>query len=261
MIYLFSFIIGSFVGSFLNCLIYRIEVGDSFVKGRSYCPNCKKNIEPKDLIPIVSFFILKGRCRNCSEKISFRYPLIEVITGIVFVFIIYSQRDYLLTFNGLIEAIFLLIIFSLMIVITVYDFKHFIIPDGATISIIGATLAWHLFLVLNKTVFLSNILPFIFSGLAVSGFFLLIFIISKGNWIGFGDVKLAIFIGLFLGFPNVLVGLFLSFTLGAILGIGLILVRKKKLGSEIPFAPFLILGTSLAFFWGENILNWYLNLI
>ncbi len=244
------------MGSFLNCLIYRLEVKEGFVKGRSYCPHCKETIKAIDLIPIFSFLFLKGRCRYCNKRISIQYPLVETATGIIFTIIAFFQLN-----EGVLEISYLFLIFSLMIIIFVYDLKHYLIPDEVIFTAIGAALIWHGTLFLSGTISLPELISFLLSGIGAAGFFLMIFTASKGTWMGFGDIKLALFLGLFLGYPGILVALFSSFILGAIIGSVVVLLKKKKMRSEIPFAPFLVLGTILAFFWGGSMLEWYLNIL
>ncbi len=262
--YFLIFILGLAVGSFLNCVIYRLEKKESFLKGRSYCPNCKHKLSWKDLIPIFSFFELQGKCRYCKQKISWQYPLVEFATGILFVLALnYELRimNYDLSNSGFIlNSLFLLLNSCFLIVIFVYDLKYYIIPDEVIYPAIVITFLYNIlysYFILHTSYFILNTL---YSVLGASLFFLSIFLFSKGKWLGFGDVKLALFMGLFLGFPNILVTLFLAFFIGAIIGIGLILAKKKGLKSEVPFGPFLVTGTFIALFWGNQIINWYLNL-
>ena len=244
--YLFVFLFGLAAGSFLNCLIYRLEKNESFLKGRSYCPHCHHTLTWKDLIPILSFLILRGKCRYCHQKISWQYPIVEIATGILFVSIF--------NFRSLLTTIYLLLTTCFLIVIFVYDLRHYIIPDKVIYPAIGMVFLYRLFEIENfllLNVILSALLAFIF--------FLAIFLLSRGRWLGFGDVKLAAFMGLFLGFPNILVALFFAYLIGAIIGIGLVFARKKTLKSEVPFGPFLVIGTFIALFWGEKIIDCYLK--
>jgi prepilin signal peptidase PulO-like enzyme (type II secretory pathway) len=146
-------------------------------------------------------------------------------------------------------------------VIFVYDLKHYIIPDKVLFPALGVALLYRFLEIwpLGFENFNSFINPLL-SGLVPLFFFLAIYFVSRGKWLGFGDVKLVFLLGFFLGFPNILVSLFLSFFFGAIIGIGLILAKRKNLKSEVPFGPFLIAGAFLALFWGEKLANWYLNL-
>jgi len=241
------FIFGLAVGSFLNCLIYRLETDKSFILGRSFCPRCHHKLEVLDLIPIFSFLFLKGKCRYCHKKISFQYPLVEMFTGALFVLCFLFQAPY-----------YLFIIVPFLIVIFVYDLKHYIIPDKIIYPAIGIALILNFqFLISNQySIFNSSIL----SALGAAGFFLLIVLVSSGKWMGIGDIKLGFLMGLVLGFPNILLALFLAFMMGAIIGVGLVGFKKKNMKSEVPFGPFLVLGTLISLFWGQEIINWYLSL-
>lgn len=256
---LFVFFFGLAIGSFLNCVIYRLHLKElsSFMRGRSFCPHCKHFLSWKDLIPVLSFFILRGKCRYCGKKISWQYPLVEIATALLFI----------LTYNFLPVPwtspwvhFYYWTVISFSVIIFVYDLKHYLIPDKIiypAILIVSAFRIWDLFQISNFEFRIFN--PFI-SALAAAGFFLFIVLISRGRWMGVGDIKLAFFMGLFLGFPDILIALFLAFLIGAIIGIGLILAKKKTLKSEVPFGPFLVTGTFISLFWGEKIIQWYLNL-
>jgi prepilin signal peptidase PulO-like enzyme (type II secretory pathway) len=257
---IYFFVLGLFAGSALNCIIYRLKTGENFWWGRSFCPKCRHVLKWYDLVPVFSFLALKGKCRYCRGKISWQYPLVEISTALIFLLIFnfefqISNQFSIFNFQNIFNAIYLAIISSFLIIIFVYDLKHYIIPDKILFPAIGIVFLYNL--ILNSKFLILNSL---FSAFGAMAFFLLIFLISKGKWMGFGDVKLAFFMGLFLGYPNVLVALFLAFFFGAIIGIGLILAKKKDFKSEVPFGPFLIIGTFLALFWGDKLINWYLNL-
>lgn len=268
--YFCIFIFGLIVGSFLNCVIFRLEKEESFVRGRSHCQNCKHHLSWLDLVPVLSYIFLMGRCRYCNKKISKQYPIIEILTGIIFIVLFSSQYpvffgDFMVlsvNYLSFLNVLILLAISSFLTVIFVFDLRHSLIPDNIVyllillagvyqilnINIIGAGGAVELF---NP----------VFSGLVPAGFFLSLIIISRGKWMGMGDVKLALFMGLFLGSPNIFVALFFAFMIGAIIGTGTIIAKVKTMKSEIPFGPFLITGTIIAFFFGSQIINWYLGLI
>lgn len=250
------------VGSFLNCLIYRLETNQNFLGGRSFCPLCQHQLGFWDLIPVFSFLFLKGRCRYCHQKISFQYPLVELVTAIIFLLISLTANNIFTMMNLFLLSCFLLIIF-------LYDFKHYIIPDKIIYPAIVIALLYQVGSI-GDSGFISNsgfpipgfkiLINPLLSAFLAGGFFLTLVFFSRGKWMGIGDVKLAFLMGLFLGFPNLLVALFLAFLIGAIIGIGLIITGKKTLKSEVPFGPFLISGTFLALFWGEKIFAWYLDL-
>ncbi len=250
----FIFALGLCIGSFLNVVILRLEKSES-LGGRSHCPHCQHSLAWHDLIPVFSFIFLDGKCRYCHAKISIQYPVVELSTALMFLLIFnFQQFGPELTAEGfpIFNTIFLFYIASSLIVIFVYDLRHYLIPDVILFPAIGIILAYRF--IDNWKLILDNYGP---AALLASGFFLAIFLISRGRWLGFGDVKLAILMGLLLGWPNILVALLLSFWLGAIIGLAVIFLQKKGLKSELPFAPFLIAGTFMALFWGAPIVAWY----
>ena len=276
LIYFFIFAFGLIIGSFLNCAIYRLKTEESIVSSRSHCVKCGHKLGWKDLIPVFSFLFLKGKCRYCSKKISWQYPTVEIATGLLFLLMaIYDLRFTIYDFSSFFELTFHLIIVSLLIIIFVYDLKHYLIPDKIIYLAITITFFWRIFqlvvfflncggstsTVSSASVTISQAIlnPFV-SALSASAFFAAIVLVSKEQWMGWGDVFIAFFMGLFLGFPNILIALFLAFTFGALVGIVLIAFGKKKMKSQVPFGPFLILATFASLFWGEAIIAWYLGL-
>ncbi len=262
--YIFIFFLGLIVGSFLNCLIYRVEEKKNFWKGRSFCPCCGHVLRWQDLMPVLSFVYLRGRCRYCQEKISLQYPLVELFTGAIFTLVFYfqffsvAQGGLVFSLKNVISSLFLWFIFSSLVVVFVYDLKHFIIPDKIIYPAILAALGYNVYLFLIDRYFIHLFLNNIYSAFAASFFFLIIILISKGKGMGLGDAKMGFLMGLLLGPVNVVVALFSSFIIGAIIGIGLIVLKKKKMKSEVPFGPFLVTGTTIAMFWGQELANWYL---
>ena len=264
--YFFVFVFGLCVGSFLNCVIYRTELqagmpagpsrkAVSFLRGKSFCPRCKHTLKWIDLIPVLSFLFLKGKCRYCKKKISIQYPLVEISTGIIFILIFnFSAQGGPASGWQFLNLVFWFYVASVLIIIFVYDLKHYIIPDKVLFPAIIIAFLYRLF---GNFYLITN---FLIAVVIASGFFLIIFLVSKGKWMGFGDVKLAILMGLLLGISSVLAALFVAFFFGAIISIILIILNKKKLKSEIPFGPFLIIGTFLAMFWGQQLVLWYLNM-
>ncbi len=250
------FIFGLIIGSFLNCVIWRLYKEESFVSGSSYCPHCHHRLGFWDLFPVLSYIFLMGKCRYCKQKISIQYPLIELITAILFslVFIHLGSTISL-------ELLFWLIIMAFLIVIFVFDLKYFIIPDEVIYPAIFLSIIWLLYSFFIGSIDGHGVALTIASGLGASLFFFLIWFFSKGMAMGFGDVKLALLIGLLLGFPNAVVGIFLGFLFGAIIGSIAVLLKKKGMSSEVPFAPFLVAGLIVSFFFGSSIVNWYLSLM
>lgn len=234
----FPFLLGLCIGSFLNVVIYQLEGKRRNLFGRSQCPNCQKILQWYELIPVVSFVIQQGQCRKCQKKISKQYPLVELATGILFV-LFWPNILYLFF------AIILIIVF-------VYDFKHYLIPDKIIYPAIVVALICNVgarFIVplgFDKLGFdKSNPYNFLSAALIASGFFLILVLISKEKWLGWGDVKLVTLMGLILGWPNILLALLISFVAGAFCGIILIGLKKKTIKSQIPFGPFLSVGTLL----------------
>lgn len=243
------FIFGLFIGSFLNVLIDRLPQGKSIL-GRSKCDHCHKTLSWKDLIPLVSFIYLKGKCRYCRASLSYQYPLLEIFTGLMF------ALTYLLIFNFQISnfnflifnLIFSLVFVSSLIVIFFADLKYGIIPDETLAVIVLITVPY---LFINHQ---SLILNHFISALGAFLFFLLIFTLTRGRGMGFGDVKLAGALGLLLGFPGVGLAIYIAFLTGGLTGIILILWKKKMLKSEVAFGPFLVIGAYLSFFFSPIIL-------
>ena len=201
---LFFFILGLIVGSFLNVVIYRYNTGRS-VNGRSGCLSCGKKLKASELIPVISFIFLRAKCSGCGTKISFQYPLVELVTGFIFLFLS-------LNYWGL-ELILLLIIFSILVVIFTYDLKHKIIPDTLVFTIAGLALIYRLLIIdfsdLNFQVWLD-----IFAGIIFFIPFFLLWFLSRGVWIGLGDGKLSLSIGWLLGFVHGVSALIIAFWIG-----------------------------------------------
>jgi len=253
----FAFFIGLAVGSFLNVVICRLETKESFIKNRSHCPYCKIVLKWYELIPVFSFLFQKAKCRYCKKTISWQYPLVELSTGIVFL-LFFNQ----FLSSDLINLFYYLTISCFLIVIFVFDLKHYLILNKV---LYPAIIISFIFIVGNNFINQLNLsLPSPQSGLVAlliaSGFFLFLVLISKNQWMGWGDVKLAILMGLVLGWPDILLALFLSFLSGAIVGIGLILFGKKGLKSQIPFGPFLTGSTLGLMLIVPYLSNWYQSL-
>lgn len=268
MLSVFIFLFGLAIGSFLNVVILRLsrrEVGiptslskniyeasgekdENIITTRSHCPKCGIQLRWFELIPIFSFLVQKGQCRTCKEKISWQYPLVELATGLLF-FLTYS---YFSNQNWLVIG-YLLFVISSLIVVFVYDFKYYLIPD---IVVYPAILVSLVFVVFRNYQSLQEIVL----SMIGAALFLSLVIVSRETWMGMGDVKLAVLMGLILGWPNILVALFISFISGAMSGLLLISLGKKSFKSQLPFGPFLVLGTFMAIFWGNQLVNWYWNL-
>jgi len=246
---IFIFLFGLCVGSFLNVVIYRAKVKKSIFRPRSFCPSCKHHLAWYDLIPVISFITLGGKCRYCHKRVSWQYPLVELSCGILFI-LFYLKIDSI-NFPLLLDLFFA----SIFIVIFVYDLKYYLILDQ--VILLGAIAAVLVSILLGKPSFPEALL----GSLAAGGFFAIIVLTSSGKWMGGGDIKLGFLLGFVLGWPQVLVALFIAFTLGSIIGLFLIILRGKTLQSAVPFGTFLIVGALISMLEGEKILKWYLNLI
>lgn len=241
------FLIGLIIGSFLNVVILRINTGRSFVRGRSSCARCSRTLSWYELIPVFSFLGLRGSCRTCKQPISFQYPLVELITGIVFVMLFSS----IVIANGFSFESFGVYIYSLfiaacLIIIMVYDMRHKIIPDSIVYPFIVFSFLSIVFRALVSHSSSFSLFSELISGVAVALPLFLLWAFSKGKLMGFGDVKLMLGIGWLAG---VLLGfeiLIFSFWIGGVVGLFLLALTKKYgMKSEVPFAPFLIMATFL----------------
>ena len=240
---IFVTLLGFFVGSFLDVVIDRLPRSESFLKGRSYCESCKHVLGTRDLIPLVSFVLLRGRCRYCHVPLSYQYPLLELTTGLLFAITYLSLR-----FSSYPELAYNLFIISALIVVFFVDLQHGIIPFKIVVPSIVIVLTFLLFT--NPSLLVTHLI----TGFAVMFFFFLLFAGTKGKGMGFGDVVYAFFMGLLLGFPESVIGLYIAFLTGAVISLILVVLKRKRLrGSTIPFGPFLVAGTYIAFVWGNII--------
>ena len=259
LIFIDIFLLGLIFGSFLNTVIYRLRKKGDFILGRSACPDCGHILAWDDLLPVFSFFILGGKCRYCRKPISWQYPLVELSTGILFLSVFYQNVDLFFDFLsfGVLKITYLFFVICSLIIIFVYDFKHKLIPNKVLYPLIGGTALWYLTSSLFFQAYnLAEILNFIVVACYSAAFFWAIHVVTNGKGMGMGDIKLAFFMGLFLGSPQIIVALFLSFLIGTIVGLTLIVIGRKKFKSEVPFAPFLISGTFIVMLFGQ----WFLNL-
>lgn len=244
------FVLGIIIGSFLNVVIFRFNTHRSCL-GRSGCLTCQKKLSWYELFPLFSYLFLKGRCKGCKTIISVQYPIVEFITGLIFagLFLKFKNTFFLDTVGFTISYAYYALIFSIMIVISIYDLKHKIIPDILSLVLgIFSFLGLFLFIDYAFSPHWPTILE-IASGIIIALPFALMWLLSKGKWMGLGDAKLAISFGWLLGLSYALSGLVVAFWIGAIFGLVLVAFsRKHGMKSEIPFAPFLVLGVVLTFF-------------
>lgn len=289
-----GFIFGLVIGSFLDCMANRSFTNVSFL-GRSFCDHCHKTLPWYTLVPVFSYLVLRGKCRFCHKKISPESTLLEIVTGLLTAFILFTavpanfitlQWESQLVIVT--ETLFKLFAVYVFLIVFITDIKSGLIPDRITypsiliaagyiiVSFLSRTGLFYLslknselgqyLLPPNSDYFYRHILNYLeivgwtfASGVGVGLFFLILILVTKGRGMGGGDMKLGIFIGLVLGFPNALAAIMLSFLLGSIFGIILIASRVKKFGQTIPFGPFLSLASIITLLWGEQIVSWYLN--
>lgn len=249
-----AFITGITLGSFYNVCIYRIPQKQSIASPPSHCYNCNTRLKPQDLIPILSWVTLKGKCRYCSQKISPRYPLIELLTGILFTTIF-------LNFGYTFSTPYYMFLTSLLLIITFIDLDHYIIPDG--LLIIGSIAS----LIVNTLGYGITLKESLLGGLICGGGTLaviyLIELLIKKEVMGGGDIKLFAMLGLFLGIKLGALTILLSIYVGAIYGIATIVyskIKKIEYNSMIPYGPFISVAAFIVLLYGNDIINWYLGI-
>ncbi len=247
-----SFIFGTLIGSFLNVVACRYKTGMT-IGGRSKCFSCNKTLTWLELFPVASFVAQRGKCRKCRSRISWQYPVVEVGTGILFVLIFFYFPP--LSFASGVTTFFYLFITALLMVITIYDSKHKIIPDPLvyTFSLVAF---FFMFISPDFSLRLPSLFHFLAGPLLALPFFLLWFF-SKGKWMGLGDAKLAIGIGWTLGLSSGISAIILAFWIGAIISLFWMAVvfGKFKTHYEIPFGPYLVLGMYIVLFWKVQIFD------
>jgi len=247
--YIFIGLLGLAFGSFINAYVWRVHTKRPIAKARSICPECKHQLNALELVPVVSWLMLRGKCRYCGKPISLQYPLVELLTAGLFV-LSYLGLPKTGVINYVLLGFWLAQLVSL-IALAIYDFKWMLLPNkmllpAALIAILQ--IITHSYLdqawapILNSPA----------AAAAAGGFFYLLFGVSGGKWMGGGDVKLALVLGLILGLKNTLIGLLIGFNIAAIVSVVLIASKKMSRKDLIPFGPFLILGAIIAMLWG----NW-----
>lgn len=243
---IYLFILGICVGSFLNVCIYRIPQGQSILYPPSHCTQCQRQLQIIDLIPVLSYVLLQGRCRYCGASYSSRYALVELLTGCLF---IWCYTVFGIGFP-LIKA---LILTSFLLIITYIDYDHQLILDKVLLYMAGAGV---LIECLTPSVGLLSILT---GSLAGGGLLLLIAIASKGG-MGGGDIKLATVLGIYLGAKLTLLALFLSFVIGGVVAVFILLFKRRGRRDCIPFGPFIAVGAFLSLLYGQELIRWYWSL-
>ncbi|WMJ80847.1 prepilin peptidase [Clostridium sp. MB40-C1] len=242
--YIFIFILGIVIGSFLNVCIYRIPREESIAYPPSHCTSCNNRLKFYYLIPVISYIFLKGKCSYCGEKISIRYPILEAFTGFIFV-ILYSFYGFTL------EFVKFSLLSCFLIVISIIDIDTTDIYFKTTISGIVAGIV---FILINciRGYYVST---YIIGGLIGGGFIAFIILITKG--MGWGDAEICLLCGLYLGWQKTILMIFLAVVLGAIIGVLLIITKKKSRKDYIPFGPYIAIGAFISMIYGQKIIMWY----
>ncbi len=260
-------LLGLAVGSFLNVVAYRVPLGLSVVAPPSSCPGCGAEIRARDNVPVLSWLLLRGRCRDCAEPISARYPIVEAITGVLFIAVsvaflptVFAAPDAAAAVSGVLALVAFLYLAAISVALTAIDLDVQRLPDPLVVPsyAVGAVL-------LAAASIIGGDLESLARAAAGAGilvaFFLALALIKSGG-MGLGDVKLAGVLGLFLGWlgwPQLIVGVFAAFVLGGLFGLALLVLRRAGRGSGIPFGPWMFAGTWIAVFAGEPIVTWYLT--
>jgi leader peptidase (prepilin peptidase)/N-methyltransferase len=282
-----TFIVGTAFGSAINALVFRLRTGLPLFKDRSICPDCHRKLKTEDLVPIISYISLRGRCRYCGKPISLQYPLVELATGLLFMgtFVQYFSLSTRLDIDPATVVTFFAQLFfiTILLILLLYDLKHMELPDKILIPgiILAAAVdlakfgvtVWEFrdvtgklplgkYLLANPDFVQRHILdmatPLLYgalAGLVLAAIFYLIVVISRERAMGGGDIKLAVLLGLVLPWPYLVPALYVGFVLGALVGVGLVVLRRKKIKSLIPLGPFLVAGTIAAMFFGSDLLR------
>ena len=244
-VYIFIFLFGIVIGSFLNVCIYRIPMHETIVSERSHCMKCGYQLAWYDLVPLFSWLALRGRCRKCKASISPQYPIVEAVNGVLYV-LIFWVKDFTL------ESVFYCLLVSALIVLSVIDWRTYEIPIGINIFIL--TLG-----VIHLLTDLKNWPIYIIGFFSVSIFLFLIVVLSKGRAMGGGDVKLMAVAGLLIGWQNIVLALFLGCIIGSVIHI----IRMKVSDAEnmLAMGPYLSVGIFVAAMWGNDMISWYTNIM
>lgn len=255
---IFIFVLGLILGSFVNVLVYRLPRGRGVVKGRSHCPHCRKKLLWGDLVPVLSFIWLDGRCRYCRKPISWRYPTVELISGMLFLLSWWYFAPM-----GIGTMIFYVFLLETLLTLALIDMAFLLLLDKVILFGLAGTL---LYGVLEMTGLIAGGLKIISWSHLLSALFFLallgsLWFVSKGRWIGLGDAKLMGWLGLVLGWPGAWITLYLAIVIGGIISLGLYVSKKAGLKTKLPFGAFICLAAGLHIFMGTAIieqLNFYL---
>lgn len=264
------FVIGVTLGSFINVLIYRSldeaprRRGDRWFKGRSRCDHCHQQIAWYDNVPLLSFLFLSGKCRSCQKRISLNHPIVELLTGTLFVWWYWAMIFFLhLTKGpfGFFQPLFWLLVGLILLYVFLTDAWYYLIPDTAVAVLTVLVVLYRGALVLSGVMQVRDLGLSLLATVVVTTIMGLIWLGTKGKGLGLGDVKIMIPLGLLLGWPSTFVMLFLAFVLGGIYGMVALATRRKKWGQVVPFGPFIIISTWVSLVWGEQLLASYLRIL
>lgn len=285
--YFIFFVFGAIVGSFLNVVSLRYQPEQKvfdikIIGGRSRCPHCGKTLTWYELIPIISFLIQLGKCRSCRHRLSFQYPIVEILSGFIFLVVPWHFNNFqfsIINFQSIFNysIIIWVLIFLSLLLIAIIDFRHFIIPDSLSLglAILGIILLfinifsrrfdfltgsflghYSLLFGFRESIWFNYLL----AGFTGAAFFALIIFITRGRAMGMGDVKLGAALGLIFGWPDILMVLFLSFLAGSLISVIFLALKRKGLKDMVPFGPFLASGACLTFLFGYPIIDIYFKI-
>lgn len=285
---IFVFIVGLAAGSFLNSYIFRLREGEthnplqlplilrgrdrsepplkvrggegelcSVWRGRSYCPKCKKTLRWYELVPLLSFAMQIGRCRGCRQKIDWQYPAVELVTGILFVLAYYTIElsNYQIIKSSQLATIWYLL--SALVILFVYDLRYGLVPDRVVLPAIVVAFLYNLIIKLSNHQIITSFGSLVFAIAIGAGFFAIQYILSKGRWLGAGDIRIGALMGAMAGWPYIFAGIVISYIIGGAISVGLLAAGRKKFGQTLPLGTFLTLGTAIIFLYGEQIWEWY----
>jgi len=256
------FMLGGAVGSFLNVLVNRSIEGRDWVRGKSECDHCKKSLRWFDMVPVLSYVVYGGKSRCCGKRLSWQHLIVEVMVGLLFLWWVALSAAFFHLVSepaASVQPLFWLITGIVLAGIVIADLYYGIIPLSFVVGGTVILLVYRGLLILMQSYRLLDLGWSVVAAAGTAGFYLLLRGITKGKGMGDGDVVLALYLGLLLGWPRILVATFLAFVSGAACGVGLMLAGRKKLGQTIPFGPFMVLGAVLALVWGKDLLRWWLG--
>ncbi len=270
MLWLILFLFGLAVGSFLNVVATRYDgerflLSNKLIGGRSHCEQCKKTLRWFELVPLFSFALQGGRCRRCKARLGFQYPIVELLSGIIFVFAPLALgvgAAVAGAVGGVVGTLLLatlwIAVFEALLVMALIDIRLGIIPDEINIFLLATGV---LLLLVPAPLDAAAVIPKIIAALGAGAFFALLIAVTRGKGMGMGDLKLAIPLGLLFGWPDIVLVLMTAFVIGAVVGVIAVARGTNSMKGTLPFGPFLALGAVTAFFWGAPLIGWYLSLL